>query len=38
MTPLLKQRFFMLPISELTMNLYDCKYKLHDPVVNQYAV
>ena len=38
MTLLLKQRFFMLPIPELTMNLYDYKYKLHDPVANQYAV
>ena len=38
MALLSKQCFFMLPIPELIMNLYDYKYQLHDPVVNQYAV
>ena len=38
MAPLSKQCFFMLPIPELEMNRFDYKYKLHDPVVHQYAV
>ena len=36
-TPLSKERFFLLEIPDLILNIWDYKHKLNDPIINTYC-